>query len=113
MRNPPGGFPFGGPPPWMAQMFGSGFGHGFGGSHLGSRGGGFGAPRARRGDVRSAILDVLSTEEMNGYQVIAQIAERTQGGWKPSPGSVYPTISQLQDEGLVESVPEGGRDGAK
>ncbi|MDQ6688010.1 MAG: PadR family transcriptional regulator, partial [Actinomycetota bacterium] len=41
------------------------------------------------------------------------IAERTQGGWKPSPGSVYPTISQLQDEGLVESVPEGGRDGAK
>jgi DNA-binding PadR family transcriptional regulator len=59
--------------------------------------------------VRSAILDVLKAAEepINGYQVIQQIAERTDGAWKPSPGSVYPTIAQLEDEGLVEDAPTG------
>jgi DNA-binding PadR family transcriptional regulator len=59
--------------------------------------------------VRSAILDVLgaASEPLNGYQVIQQIAERTNGAWKPSPGSVYPTISWLQDEGFVEDAPVG------
>jgi DNA-binding PadR family transcriptional regulator len=66
-------------------------------------------PRVRRGDVRAAILDVLATEPMNGYQLISQITERTQGAWKPSPGSVYPTLSQLEDEGLVEADEERGR----
>ena len=63
-------------------------------------------PKVRRGDVRAAILDVLAVEPMNGYQIIQQIAERSGGAWKPSPGSVYPTVQQLEDEGLVE-----GRDG--
>jgi DNA-binding PadR family transcriptional regulator len=58
----------------------------------------------RRGDVRAAILDVLAVEPMNGYQVIQQIAERSGGAWKPSPGSVYPTVQQLEDEGLVEGL---------
>ena len=71
-------------------------------------------PRVRRGDVRSAILDVVRTaqwngEQLNGYQVIQQIAERTGGAWKPSPGSVYPTIQQLEDEGLIETDEAGGR----
>ena len=73
-------------------------------------------PRVRRGDVRSAILDVLRTaaeaesaEQVNGYQVIQQISERSGGAWRPSPGSVYPTIQQLQDEGLVETDDERGR----
>lgn len=83
-----------GPPPWVAGLFGLGQGD--------QRRG----PRVRRGDVRSAILDVLRTaqdgEPVNGYQVIQQIAERSQDAWRPSPGSVYPTIQQLQDEGLVE-----------
>jgi DNA-binding PadR family transcriptional regulator len=63
----------------------------------------------RRGDVRSAILDVLAAadEPINGYQVIQQIAERSGGAWKPSPGSVYPTIAWLQDEGFVEDAPTG------
>jgi DNA-binding PadR family transcriptional regulator len=97
------GGPMGGPPPWVAQMFGPQW------AGPGAGRGGRGRPRARRGDVRSAILDVLgaSTEPINGYQVIQQIAERTDGAWKPSPGSVYPTISQLQDEGLVEDAPAG------
>jgi DNA-binding PadR family transcriptional regulator len=92
----------GGPPPWVAQMFGPDV---VGGP---SRRGG-GRPRVRRGDVRSAILDVLnpSEEGLNGYQVIQQIAERTDGQWKPSPGSIYPTIAQLQDEALVEDSPSG------
>jgi DNA-binding PadR family transcriptional regulator len=60
--------------------------------------------RVRRGDVRAAILDVLAVEPKNGYQVIQDIAERSGGAWKPSPGSVYPTIQQLEDEGLVEGV---------
>lgn len=96
------GGPAGGPPPWVGQMFGPQWG-GPGGSR------GRGRPRARRGDVRSAILDVLAnaSEPINGYQVIQQIAERTQDSWKPSPGSVYPTMSQLQDEGLVEDAPLG------
>ncbi len=101
----PWGGPMGGPPPWVAQLFGPGLGGGPGGpGGRGRRG-----PRARRGDVRSAILDVLHTagEPVNGYQVIQQIADRTQGAWKPSPGSVYPTIAQLQDEGLVEDAPTG------
>jgi DNA-binding PadR family transcriptional regulator len=66
-------------------------------------------PRARRGDVRVAILAVLADGPLNGYQVIQQIAERTGGAWRPSPGSVYPTISQLEDEGLVEGDDDRGR----
>jgi DNA-binding PadR family transcriptional regulator len=69
----------------------------------------------RRGDVRAAILDVLAGaqgaegEPINGYQVIQQITERSGGAWRPSPGSVYPTIQQLEDEGLVEVDDERGR----
>jgi DNA-binding PadR family transcriptional regulator len=59
--------------------------------------------------VRAAILDVLAEESMNGYQVIQEISERTRGAWKPSPGSVYPTIQQLEDEGLVEGRTTDGR----
>lgn len=102
-RRGPGGFGGpGGPPPWVAGLFGLG---------QPERGRG---PRVRRGDVRVAILDVLARagrdeEPINGYQVIQQIAERSDGAWRPSPGSVYPTIQQLQDEGLVESDDERGR----
>lgn len=98
----PWGGPMGGPPPWVAQMFGPEFA-----GHAGR--GGRRRARVRRGDVRSAILDVLNSSEepVNGYQVIQQIAERTDGAWKPSPGSVYPTIAQLEDEGLVEGAPTG------
>ena len=101
--GPGWGGPMGGPPPWVTQMFGPQWA-GPGGSR-----GGRGRARARRGDVRTAILDVLaaSPEPINGYQVIQQIAERSNGVWKPSPGSVYPTIAQLQDEGLVEDAPTG------
>ncbi len=64
--------------------------------------------------MRLAILSVLAEaarreEPINGYQVIQRIAERSDGAWRPSPGSVYPTIQQLEDEGLVETDDERGR----
>ena len=101
-RHEAWGGPMGGPPPWVGQMFGPQFG-GPGGPRGGRR------SRVRRGDVRPAILDVLATTEepINGYQVIQQIAERTNDAWKPSPGSVYPTMAQLADEGLIEDAPVG------
>src|SRR5215207_2974041 len=67
------------------------------------------ASKARRGDVRSAILAVLAERPMNGYQIIQQIAERSGGVWKPSPGSIYPTLQQLEDEGLVRAESDSGR----
>ena len=89
-----------GPPPWVQELVRS-----FGGPDLGGPRG----PKVRRGDVRTAILDVLAQEPMNGYQVIQQISERSGGVWKPSPGSVYPTVQQLEDEGLVEGEEADGR----
>ena len=66
-------------------------------------------PKARRGDVRAAILAVLAEQPMNGYQIIQEIATRSGGVWKPSPGSIYPTLQQLEDEGLVRVEADGGR----
>src|SRR6202035_5786381 len=69
-----------------------------------------GPGRARRGDVRLALLRLLAEEPRNGYQLMQAIEERSEGVWRPSPGSVYPTLAQLEDEGLVRSVEaEGAR----
>jgi DNA-binding PadR family transcriptional regulator len=76
---------------------------------------GFGGPlgpgrRAGRGDMRAAILALLAEEPMHGYQIIQVISERSGGNWTPSPGSVYPTLQQLEDEGLIEpAASESGR----
>src|SRR3954465_239633 len=92
----PGGPGFGGP--------------GFGPGPWGPRGG-RGGPRgrARRGDVRASILALLKDRPMHGYEMIQEIAERSGGAWKPSPGSVYPTLQLLEDEGLIASASEGGK----
>ncbi|MFP5416460.1 MAG: PadR family transcriptional regulator [Actinomycetes bacterium] len=66
-------------------------------------------PRARRGDVRAAILRLLAEEPMHGYQIISELTERSAGAWTPSAGSVYPTLQLLADEGLVEAEPLGGK----
>jgi DNA-binding PadR family transcriptional regulator len=66
-------------------------------------------PRVRRGDVRAAILDLLAEgQPWNGYQIIQEIGARTDGVWRPSAGSVYPALQQLEDEGLVQT--EAGDD---
>jgi DNA-binding PadR family transcriptional regulator len=103
-RGPFGrGFPFGGPGMGGPGAGGAPFGPpGFGGPFR--RG-----PRVRRGDVRAAALALLSEGPQNGYQIIQQIAERSGGVWRPSPGSVYPALQQLEDEGLIRSVERDGR----
>jgi DNA-binding PadR family transcriptional regulator len=63
----------------------------------------------RRGDVRSAILALLAEQPMHGYQVIQELTERSGGMWRPSAGSVYPTLQQLEDEGLVRAEEREGR----
>jgi DNA-binding PadR family transcriptional regulator len=81
-----------------------------GGRGRGRGPGGRGGPGRRpRGDVRLAILALLREEPRHGYQIIQEISERSGGSWKPSPGSVYPTVSQLADEGLVHTEKESGR----
>jgi DNA-binding PadR family transcriptional regulator len=59
--------------------------------------------------VRASILALLNDRPMHGYEMIQEIAERSGGAWRPSPGSVYPTLQLLEDEGLIESASEGGR----
>ena len=88
--------------PFGPGAFGRGFpfGPGFAG----------GFRRAGRGDIRAAILALLAEKPMHGYQVIQELSERSGGAWRPSPGSVYPTLQQLEDEGLVRAVQsEAGR----
>ncbi|MFL6053372.1 MAG: PadR family transcriptional regulator [Actinoallomurus sp.] len=83
--GPPFG-PWGGPPPWVE-----------------------GRSKARRGDVRAAILALLAEEPRNGYQLIRAIEEHSHGEWRPSPGAVYPALQQLTDEGLIEGTEDDGR----
>ncbi|MYX38657.1 MULTISPECIES: PadR family transcriptional regulator [unclassified Streptomyces] len=93
--------PFG--PPFGGGPWGPGPWHGGRGGRGGPRG------RARRGDVRASILALLADRPMHGYEMIQEIAERSGGAWKPSPGSVYPTLQLLEDEGLITSASEGGK----
>ena len=110
--------------PEILAMMGGGRGPGFGGpggpgfgrggfgpggpafpGHRGGRGG----RRARRGDIRATILLLLAEEPRNGYGLMQEIEERSGGVWRPSPGSVYPALSQLEDEGLVRAAEHEGR----
>jgi DNA-binding PadR family transcriptional regulator len=98
----PPGFPFGpgGPGGW-----GPG-GPGFGGpGERGHRRGG----RGQRPNVRPAILALLLERPMHGYEMIQELESRTGGIWRPSPGSIYPTLQLLEDEGLIEAEANGGR----
>ena len=70
---------------------------------------GRGRHRVRRGDVRSAILALLDDRPMHGYEMIQELEERTGGRWRPSAGSIYPTLQLLEDEGLVKGEEVEGR----
>ena len=82
-------------PPWM----GGGWGRGPWGQ----------GRRAQRGDIRTAVLDVLEEEPRHGYEVIRELESRSGGRWRPSPGSVYPTLQMLEDEELVTSEERDGK----
>jgi DNA-binding PadR family transcriptional regulator len=68
-----------------------------------------GGRRARRGDVRTALLSLLSDKPMHGYDLIRELEQRSGGAWRPSPGSIYPTLQLLEDEGLVASEERDGK----
>ncbi len=86
------------------EGFGPGFGRGIG------FGPGFGrGPKVGRGDVRAAILALLAEEPMHGYQIITELTDRSGGVWQPSPGSVYPTLQALEDQGLVTADKAEGK----
>src|SRR3984957_20337339 len=92
--------------------FGPGGRGGFEGFGFGPGGGGgrFGRGRkARRGDIRTAALLLLAEEPRNGYQIMQEVEQRSDGVWRPSPGSVYPALAQLEDEGLIRSTDSDGR----
>lgn len=84
-RGPGGMGRHGGPPPW-------------------ARG-----DRMRRGDIRTALLAVLAEAPGHGYELIGRLEEKSDGAWRPSPGSVYPTLQMLDDEGLVRSEERDGK----
>lgn len=86
--------------PWSEPQFG------FGGPRGGFRGR---HGKARRGDIRTAILLLLAEEPRNGYSIMQELEERSDGVWHPSPGSVYPALSQLEDEALIRSAEREGR----
>src|SRR5829696_3358171 len=87
-------------------------GHGFGppGEWGGPRGfGGGRRRRMRRGDVRAAVLVLLDEQPHTGYSLMEELERRSNGAWRPSPGSVYPTLQQLEDEGLIRQEAGEGR----
>ncbi|WP_443030531.1 PadR family transcriptional regulator [Sphingopyxis sp.] len=91
--------------------FGHGFGHGFGGG--GRRGGGRGERGERRrmfdgGELRLVLLKLIADEPRHGYDLIRQIEELTGGTYAPSPGVIYPTLTMLDDMGLIEAQQSDG-----
>ena len=83
-----------------------------GGRRGGPRGGGFGprgGGRMKRGDIRTAVLVVLSEQSGHGYQIIQALEAKTDGAWRPSPGSVYPMLQLLEDSGLATSSEQEGK----
>ncbi len=102
----------GGPP--LSGRHGGFGGPGFGGPGFGFGGPGFGGRgsgrrRAGRGDTRASVLALLAEQPRHGYQIITELSERSGGRWKPSPGSIYPVLQQLQDEGLIRPEEDEGR----
>jgi len=90
------------PPPF-------GWGPGFGGRGSHGHGRGRAGRGGRRVNVRAAVLALLLERPMHGYEMIQELESRTGGVWRPSPGSIYPTLQMLEDEGLIVSEESGGR----
>src|SRR5579872_3336300 len=87
-----------GGPPWLDADWRSGRGAWGGGRR-----------RMRRGDIRTALLGALEDGPAHGYEVINRLEEKSGGMWRPSPGSVYPTLQMFEDEGLVRSEERDGK----
>jgi len=92
------------------DFFGGGW---WGGPGGGGRGGPFGGRRPRmfeQGDLKYVILRLLDEKPRHGYEIIKELEERFGGAYSPSPGTVYPTLTMLEDLGYARATPEeGGR----
>lgn len=78
--------------------------------HHGRHGHPFGSfGRARRGMIKAAVFAALAEGPMHGYQIMQRIEELSGGAWRPSPGSVYPTLQEFEDRGLVKSEEVEGK----
>ena len=106
MRGPRGqhrhGDEFRGGPPWGGPPW-AGAGGGWGG----------GGRRMRRGDTRQIVLRTLLDGPAHGYEIIRRLEERSAGLWRPSAGSIYPTLQLLEEQGLVTSRDDGGKRGLR
>ena len=78
------------------------------GDGRGDRNGWGGGRRMRGGDIRRAILQALRATPAHGYEVMRRLEEMSGGLWHPSPGSIYPHLQLLEDDGVVESVEHDG-----
>jgi DNA-binding PadR family transcriptional regulator len=87
-----------GGPPWAGGEWAGGRGNWRGGGR-----------RMRRGDIRTALLSALTDGPAHGYELIGRLEEKSGGAWRPSPGSVYPTLQLFEDEGLVRSEERDGK----
>jgi DNA-binding PadR family transcriptional regulator len=63
----------------------------------------------RRGEIRTVLLATLTEGPGHGYDLMQRLEEKSGGAWRPSPGSVYPTLQLLEDEGLVRSTERDGK----
>ena len=93
----------------MSGRHGHGHGAGPGATSAAGGWGGGRRRRMRRGDVRAALLVLLEEQPQTGYGLMEEIERRSEGAWRPSPGSVYPTLKQLEDEELVQAEAGEGR----
>jgi len=62
-----------------------------------------------RGLLRIIIIRLLHSQEMTGTEIMEHLSERSQGAWKPSPGSIYPLLASLEEDGIIETVKTEGR----
>ena len=88
------------------EMFGH---HGWFGRQHGMRPGWFGFGQARRGDMQPSILQTLLDGPKHGYEIMRTLEEKSRGMWRPSPGSIYPTLQMLEERDLVTSHEESGK----
>ncbi|HMC38597.1 MAG TPA: PadR family transcriptional regulator [Acidimicrobiales bacterium] len=103
-------------PPWAGRIHDHAHGHGHEHGRAGGRRGwgDLGPPwaggrRMRRGDVRLALLDALLDGPAHGYELISRLEQRSGGMWRPSAGSVYPTLQLLEEQGSVTGRDEEGK----
>jgi DNA-binding PadR family transcriptional regulator len=98
---------------WFFHERGPRMGHTFGGRGMGREGmmgGGWrGGNRARRGDIKFLILEVLAEGPRHGYDIITELENKSNGRYRPSPGSVYPTLTLLEEGGYITGDTADGK----